>query len=295
MVKPVLICVPLQMAYYQLGAASSRRPTGILLETGRNSFADWFPTGIYTSYVSGFFRAGIYPCIYSKWCCLIGLYENQSCLIRGIWVAADVHFEVYGPVSYPGSDSMRAGPHLSVLGDTSDGEQLPVITDACPLTSRGSLSENRQFGEVVPAVDGDVSSVECGVETKMCRASPPMWYFSASMYRVYSDCVPHSSLRGKFIAKFSEFTNRPCAAAHSVAKCGRDLISSPSYPAPSPLGAARCTPDHDPPAWKAAWALASVTSPADGDVSSTLMFPLPLGFACRNAGSISSGPVGHAE
>ena len=65
-VKPILVCVPRQMAYYQPGAAGSRRHMGILLGTGRYSFGTVsegrrvFPAGICIGYVSGF-RAGIYP------------------------------------------------------------------------------------------------------------------------------------------------------------------------------------------------------------------------------------------
>ena len=41
-------------------------------------------------------------------------------------------------------------------------------------------------------------------------------------YRVYGDCVSLSSLRGTFMANWSEFTNRACSEALSVAKGGRD-------------------------------------------------------------------------
>ena len=44
----------------------------------------------------------------------------------GILVAAGVHSDVSGPVVYPRGDSVRAGPHLLVSGDTSDGDRLPV-------------------------------------------------------------------------------------------------------------------------------------------------------------------------
>ena len=46
------------------------------------------------------------------------------------------HFYVSGPVLYPGGDSVRAEPSLLVSGDTSDGDRLPVIMAACPLTGR---------------------------------------------------------------------------------------------------------------------------------------------------------------
>ena len=52
----------------------------------------------------------------------------------GILVAADVHSDVSGPVLYPGGDSVRAGPHLLVSGDTSDGDRLPMTMAVCPLT-----------------------------------------------------------------------------------------------------------------------------------------------------------------
>ena len=75
-----------------------------------------------------------------------------------------------------------------------------------------------------------------------------------------------------------------------MAKHGRDSStesgSSPSRPAPSPLGPTHHTPDHDHPAQKAARAVALATSPDDADVSFTPMSPLPLAglFAeCRLA------------
>ena len=34
------------------------------------------------------------------------------------------------------------------------------------MTSRGYVSKDRQFGEVVPAVESDVSSMVCGVEAE---------------------------------------------------------------------------------------------------------------------------------
>ena len=55
--------------------------------------------------------------------------------------------------------------------------------------------------------------------------------------------------------------------------------SSPSYPAPSPLGPTHRTPDDDAPARKAARAVASATSPDDADVSSAPTSLLPLGSA----------------
>ena len=89
------------------------------------------------------------------------------------------------------------------------------------------------------------------------------------------------------MAKLSEFTNQACAEAQSVAKHGRNSSTesglSPNHPAPSPLRPARRMPDHDPPARKAVWAVASATSPAHVDVSSTQMSPLPLGFARRRS------------
>ena len=80
------------------------------------------------------------------------------------------------------------------------------------------------------------------------------------------------------MAKLSDFTNRACAEARSVAKCGRDSsIESGS----SPLGPTRRPPDDDPPAQKAARSVASARSPDDVDVSSTPTSPLPLGSARR--------------
>ena len=107
-------------------------------------------------------------------------------------------------------------------------------------------------------------------------------------YRVYGDCVSHGSLRGTFMAKLSDFTNRACAEARSVAKLGRDWSTesglSPSRLAPSPLGPNHHTPDDDPPARKAARAVASATSPDDADVSSEPTFPLPIRSARRAPG-----------
>ena len=89
-------------------------------------------------------------------------------------------------------------------------------------------------------------------------------------YRVYGDYVPHLSLRGTFMARLSDFTHRACAEARLVAKRGWDAsaesVSSPSHPAQSPLGPTHHTPDHVPPARKAARAAASATSPDDADV-----------------------------
>ena len=52
----------------------------------------------------------------------------------GILVVAGVHFDVSGPVLYPGGDSVRARPSLLVSGDTSDGDRLPVTMAACTQT-----------------------------------------------------------------------------------------------------------------------------------------------------------------
>ena len=46
-------------------------------------------------------------------------------------------------------------------------------------------------------------------------------------YRVYSDCVSHGSLRGTFMAKLMDFTNRACAEVRSVTKRGRDPSTGP--------------------------------------------------------------------
>ena len=93
-------------------------------------------------------------------------------------------------------------------------------------------------------------------------------------YRVYGDCVSHGSLCGTFMAKLTDFTNRACAEAWSVAKRGRDSSTGPgsssSRPALSPLG-----PTHHQTttirARKAARAVASATS----------LLPLPR-FAKQN-------------
>ena len=64
----------------------------------------------------------------------------------------------------------------------------------------------------------------------------PSW----STTNVYGDFVSNGSLRGTFMAKLSDFTNRACAEARSVAKHGRNSSaqpgSSPSLQAQSPLG-----------------------------------------------------------
>ena len=52
----------------------------------------------------------------------------------GILVAAGVHFDVSGPVLYPERDSVRAGQHLLVSGDTSNGDRLPATMAMRPLT-----------------------------------------------------------------------------------------------------------------------------------------------------------------
>ena len=58
-------------------------------------------------------------------------------------------------------------------------------------------------------------------------------------YQVYGNCASHGSLRGTFMAKLTDFTNRACAEARSVAKRGRDSITGPgsssSRPTLSPL------------------------------------------------------------
>ena len=77
------------------------------------------------------------------------------------------------------------------------------------------------------------------------------------------------------MARLSDFTHRACAEARSVAKHGRDSssdsVSSPRRPAQSPLGPTHCTPDHVPPAKKAACATVSATSLDDAGVSSAPM------------------------
>ena len=85
-------------------------------------------------------------------------------------------------------------------------------------------------------------------------------------YRVYGEYVSHSSLRGTFMAKLSEFMNRACAEARSVAKRGRDSSTESvrrrvvRHRHPSSL--THRTADHDPPARKAARAVASASHPS---------------------------------
>ena len=92
------------------------------------------------------------------------------------------------------------------------------------------------------------------------------------------------------MARLSNFTHQACAEACSVAKRGRDSstesVSSPSHPAQSPLRPTHRTPDHVPPARKAARTAASATSPDDADV-----FPVPMPTSpLPNAGLLLSGP-----
>ena len=74
------------------------------------------------------------------------------------------------------------------------------------------------------------------------------------------------------MSRLSDLTHQIGAEAHSVAKRGRDSrtesISSPVRPALMPLGPAHCTPDHAPPARKAARAANSALSRDDGNISS---------------------------
>ena len=53
----------------------------------------------------------------------------------GILFAAGVHFDVSGPVVYPGGHLVHAGLRLLVSGDTSDGDRLPMTMATRPVTS----------------------------------------------------------------------------------------------------------------------------------------------------------------
>ena len=57
---------------------------------------------------------------------------------------------------------------------------VPSVT-VFPLEPRGCLSENRQSGEVVPAMNSDAISVECGVQRAWGPADPPL----SSVWRVH--------------------------------------------------------------------------------------------------------------
>ena len=107
-------------------------------------------------------------------------------------------------------------------------------------------------------------------------------------YRVYRDYVPHLSLRGTFMANLSDFAHRACNEAHSVTKRGRDSstesVSSPRRPAQSPLGPTCCTPDHVPPARKAARATVSATSPVFSAPTPTL--PAEHRFSLSRSGQL---------
>ena len=87
------------------------------------------------------------------------------------------------------------------------------------------------------------------------------------------------------MAKLMDFTNRACDEARSVAKRGRDSNAGPgsssSLPSLSHLGPMHRTVDDDPPARKAARAVASATPPDVAAVSFSPTSPLPLGSARR--------------
>ena len=89
-------------------------------------------------------------------------------------------------------------------------------------------------------------------------------------YPVLANSMPHQSLCGLFMTNFSDFTHQASAEAHSVAKRGRysseESTPPPIWPAqtpPTPHGPAHRTPDHAPPARKAARATATVMSTAE--------------------------------
>ena len=90
---------------------------------------------------------------------------------------------------------------------------------------------------------------------------------------VYSDNLPHQSLRGSFMAKLSRFTRRASAEARSAAKRSRDSISES---APTLLGHAHRTPDSAPPARKSARATATVMSAAGASIDAPALTQDPL-------------------
>ena len=109
----------------------------------------------------------------------------------------------------------------------------------------------------------NVSRISTDVVLFSKHGAQLVYHYGAQLvhhYGVYGNCVSHDSLHGIFLAKLTDFTNRACAEARSVAKRGRDSStrsgSSPSHLAPSPLGPTHCTPDDDPPARKVVRAVA---------------------------------------
>ena len=194
MVKPVLVCVPQQMANYQLGAAGARRHAGILLGTGGTHSA-WCPKAVgcfpqeYTPVMCRDFVPEFTPELISHPLDLVNRFGllsavsggNVSSLCGspvlfdrtlsqpvlsdlGILGSTGVHFDVSGPVLHPGDDSVRAGPSLLLTGDTSDGDQLPVTTATCTLTGGFVCCGWLQFvtcgaGPMAPPISGRARTV----------------------------------------------------------------------------------------------------------------------------------------
>ena len=52
---------------------------------------------------------------------------------------------------------------------TLEGNSPGLYRPYSSATPRGSVNEDRQFGEVIPAVDSDASSMVCGVEAECVR------------------------------------------------------------------------------------------------------------------------------
>ena len=145
-----------------------------------------------------------------------------------------------------------------------------------PIWGTGPLSQNRQYGEVVPAMDCDAISVEYGVESECVGHI----YRRGAFQRTWGpagpslpDCVSHGSMRGSFMIEQLYFTNRACSEARWSAICSRysgaGSGSSPDRQAPSPSGNMHRMPDDGPPARKAARAVTSAAQDKLSPVGST--------------------------
>ena len=75
-------------------------------------------------------------------------------------LAGDVTVGVSSLADLAGNDTV--GVVVFTLEWNSPGLHIPYSS----VTPLGSLSENRQFWEVVPTMDRNVSSMECGIEAE---------------------------------------------------------------------------------------------------------------------------------
>ena len=97
-------------------------------------------------------------------------------------------------------------------------------------------------------------------------------------YRVFADNMPHQSLCSSFMTKLSGFAHQTSTKTRLMTKHDRDSSaeSTPSHlrPTPTPpmpLRPTHCTPDHAPPARKAARATATVTSSAEASADASTL------------------------